>query len=65
LNKYNLVMNHEDHLKKTKHEGDIRSWSKGGLMFDDGCVKTICDLELKIFGHCSIAFGVQAYFLKF
>jgi len=46
--------------KKTKHEGDTR-----GLVFDDGCVKTICDLELGIFGHCSIAFGVQTYFLKF
>jgi hypothetical protein len=33
-------------------------------MFRDGCVKTICDLELKILEDCSISFGVQRGFVK-
>jgi hypothetical protein len=33
-------------------------------MFRDGCVKTICDLELKILEDCSISFGVQRGFVE-
>jgi hypothetical protein len=34
------------------------------FMFRDGCVKTICDLELKILEHCSISFGIQKVFVE-
>jgi hypothetical protein len=33
-------------------------------MFRDGCVKTICDLELKILEDCSISFGIQRGFVE-
>jgi hypothetical protein len=33
-------------------------------VFDDGCDKTICDLEFKIFGRCSkILIGMPIIFL--
>lgn len=32
---------------------------EGGLTFNDGFIKIICDFELKFFGHCFVAFGVQ------
>jgi len=32
-------------------------------MFCDGCVKIVCDLECKMFGHCFLAFGIQRVFV--
>jgi hypothetical protein len=34
------------------------------FMFRDGCVKIICDLELKILEGYSISFGVQRGFVE-
>jgi hypothetical protein len=35
-----------------------------GLMFNDGWVKIVCDLELNFFGHYYVTFGVQSGFIE-
>lgn len=50
-------------LKKDNKWGKYEVSIQDGPMFIDGCVKTICDLELKIFGHYFIVLGVQKSFI--
>jgi hypothetical protein len=50
-------------LKKDNKWGKYEVSKQDGPIFIDGCVKTICDLELKIFEHYSSVLEVQKSFI--